>query len=219
MLAMSLYREPAPRSDVPTEQHRLPRLRRATSRSWLLIWSSTTAAGRHRQAAGQNPLRVLIARAGHGRVAGRRAADRRPLCDDCRDHFADVRGLLDELDQTYTINFRLCAASTTTPRRGGQEGIGAQAALCGGGRYDGYGGHRRPATPGVGDRAGRGAAGLRRRHYRPTSVGDQDGGLATGLSPTGGHRRVWLAQRRKADARPTTTARFVLIVVAMSCRW
>ena len=29
------------------------------------------------------------------------------LCDDCREHFADVRGLLDELDQSYTINFRL----------------------------------------------------------------------------------------------------------------
>ena len=76
------------------------------------------------------------------------------LCDDCREHFADVRGMLDALDQTYTINFRLVRGIdyyTKTVFEVWQEGIGAQAALCGGGRYDGLaediGGN---PTPGVG---------------------------------------------------------------------
>ena len=103
----------------------------------------------------KNPLRVLDSKekgmdallAGAPRIADH-------LCDDCREHFAEVRGLLDELDQTYTINFRLVRGIdyyTKTVFEVWQEGIGAQAALCGGGRYDGLaediGG---PPTPGVG---------------------------------------------------------------------
>lgn len=103
----------------------------------------------------KNPLRVLDSKekgmdallAGAPRIADH-------LCDDCRDHFAAVRGLLDALDQTYTINFRLVRGIdyyTKTVFEVWQEGIGAQAALCGGGRYDGLaediGG---PPTPGVG---------------------------------------------------------------------
>ena len=104
---------------------------------------------------GKNPLRVLDSKepgmaellAGVPQIADH-------LCDDCQEHFTDVRGLLDELDQTYTINFRLVRGIdyyTKTVFEVWQEGIGAQAALCGGGRYDGLaediGG---PATPGVG---------------------------------------------------------------------
>ncbi|MEZ4590387.1 MAG: histidine--tRNA ligase [Chloroflexota bacterium] len=76
------------------------------------------------------------------------------LCDDCETHFADLRGLLDALDQSYSINFRLVRGIdyyTKTVFEVWAEGIGAQAAVCGGGRYDGLaediGG---PATPGVG---------------------------------------------------------------------
>ncbi|MBK7897794.1 MAG: histidine--tRNA ligase [Anaerolineaceae bacterium] len=76
------------------------------------------------------------------------------LCDDCETHFADLRGLLDGLDQSYSINFRLVRGIdyyTKTVFEVWAEGIGAQAAVCGGGRYDGLaediGG---PATPGVG---------------------------------------------------------------------
>ncbi|HRQ40840.1 MAG TPA: histidine--tRNA ligase [Chloroflexota bacterium] len=76
------------------------------------------------------------------------------LCDDCEDHFSELRGLLDDLDQSYTINFRLVRGIdyyTKTVFEVWAEGIGAQAAVCGGGRYDGLaesiGG---PATPGVG---------------------------------------------------------------------
>jgi histidyl-tRNA synthetase len=104
---------------------------------------------------GKNPLRVLDSKepgmdallAGAPHIVDY-------LCDDCRDHFAGVRGLLDELDQSYTINFRLVRGIdyyTKTVFEVWQEGIGAQAALCGGGRYDGLaediGG---AATPGVG---------------------------------------------------------------------
>lgn len=76
------------------------------------------------------------------------------LCEDCADHFAELRGLLDDLGQAYTINFRLVRGIdyyTKTVFEVWAEGIGAQAAVCGGGRYDGLaeqiGG---PSTPGVG---------------------------------------------------------------------
>ncbi|MCB8928346.1 MAG: histidine--tRNA ligase [Ardenticatenaceae bacterium] len=76
------------------------------------------------------------------------------LCDDCEAHFADLRGMLDALDQSYSINFRLVRGIdyyTKTVFEVWAEGIGAQAAVCGGGRYDGLaediGG---PPTPGVG---------------------------------------------------------------------
>jgi histidyl-tRNA synthetase len=76
------------------------------------------------------------------------------LCEDCGDHFADLRGLLDGLEQSYSINFRLVRGIdyyTKTVFEVWAEGIGAQAAVCGGGRYDGLaediGG---PSIPGVG---------------------------------------------------------------------
>lgn len=76
------------------------------------------------------------------------------LCEDCDTHFKDLRGMLDALDQSYTINFRLVRGIdyyTKTVFEVWAQGIGAQAAVCGGGRYDGLaeaiGG---PSTPGVG---------------------------------------------------------------------
>jgi histidyl-tRNA synthetase len=104
---------------------------------------------------GKNPLRVLDSKepgmevllAGAPHIVDH-------LCDDCRDHFAGVRGLLDELDQSYIINFRLVRGIdyyTKTVFEVWQEGIGAQAALCGGGRYDGLAEDIGGApTPGVG---------------------------------------------------------------------
>lgn len=103
----------------------------------------------------KNPLRVLDSKAPgmEELLAGApHIADH--LCDDCRDHFAGVRQLLDALGQSYRINFRLVRGIdyyTKTVFEVWQEGIGAQAALCGGGRYDGLaeeiGG---ASTPGVG---------------------------------------------------------------------
>ena len=76
------------------------------------------------------------------------------LCDDCAAHFADLRHLLDALNQPYTINYRLVRGIdyyTKTVFELWDKAIGAQASLCGGGRYDGLaeaiGG---PPTPGVG---------------------------------------------------------------------
>lgn len=76
------------------------------------------------------------------------------LCDDCASHFAELRGLLDALGQEYKVNFRLVRGIdyyVKTVFEVWAEGIGAQAAVVGGGRYDGLaeaiGG---PSTPGVG---------------------------------------------------------------------
>jgi len=103
----------------------------------------------------RNPLRVLdskepgmdglLAEAPH-------IADH--LCEDCEEHFAQLRRLLDALAVPYTINFRLVRGIdyyVKTVFEVWAEGIGAQAAIFGGGRYDGVaeaiGG---PSTPGVG---------------------------------------------------------------------
>jgi histidyl-tRNA synthetase len=76
------------------------------------------------------------------------------LCAECADHFAMLRGYLDDLDRPYTLNHRLVRGLdyyTKTVFEVWAEGIGAQNALCGGGRYDGLieliGGL---PTPGVG---------------------------------------------------------------------
>lgn len=103
----------------------------------------------------RNPLRVLDSKEpGMDELLAAAPHIVDHLCDDCQTHFADVRALLDALGQPYTINFRLVRGIdyyTKTVFEVWQEGIGAQAALCGGGRYDGLaediGG---PATPGVG---------------------------------------------------------------------
>ncbi|MCS7061819.1 MAG: histidine--tRNA ligase, partial [Anaerolineae bacterium] len=76
------------------------------------------------------------------------------LNDDCRIHFDELRSYLDALEIPYTLNHRLVRGLdyyTKTVFELWGEGLGAQAALCGGGRYDGLiellGG---PPTPGVG---------------------------------------------------------------------
>ncbi len=80
------------------------------------------------------------------------------LCDECAEHFAQLREYLDLLGRPYTLNHRLVRGLdyyTKTVFEVWAEGIGAQAAVCGGGRYDGLaeilGG---PPTPGVGVAAG-----------------------------------------------------------------
>jgi len=80
------------------------------------------------------------------------------LCDECATHFATLRGYLDALGRPYTLNHRLVRGLdyyTKTVFEVWAAGIGAQAAVCGGGRYDGLaealGG---PPTPGVGFASG-----------------------------------------------------------------
>lgn len=76
------------------------------------------------------------------------------ICQDCSDHFQDLLKLLDALGESYEINFRLVRGIdyyTKTVFELWDASIGAQSALCGGGRYDGLaeaiGG---PSAPGVG---------------------------------------------------------------------
>jgi len=76
------------------------------------------------------------------------------LCDECAQHFATLRSYLDALSRPYTINHRLVRGLdyyTKTVFEVWAQGIGAQNAVAGGGRYDGLveavGG---PPTPGVG---------------------------------------------------------------------
>lgn len=125
----------------------------------------------------KNPLRVLDSKepgmdallAGAPHIADH-------LCDDCRDHFADVRRLLDVLEQSYTINFRLVRGIdyyTKTVFEVWQEGIGAQASLCGGGRYDGLAEDIGGApTPGVGFGSGieRIVLGMKEQQLAPPAV-------------------------------------------------
>lgn len=100
------------------------------------------------------------------------------LCDDCANHLSDLRSLLDALQQPYSINFRLVRGIdyyTKTVFEVWAEGIGAQAAVCGGGRYDGLseaiGG---PATPGVGFGSGieRIILGLKQQEISPPKASD-----------------------------------------------
>jgi len=76
------------------------------------------------------------------------------LCEECAEHFSTLRDYLDLLRRPYNINHRLVRGLdyyTKTVFEVWAEGIGAQNAVCGGGRYDGLaeelGG---PPTPGVG---------------------------------------------------------------------
>ncbi len=103
----------------------------------------------------RNPLRILDCKQEEcQRLVAQAPKPLESLCEACADHFARVRGLLDLLKITYTIDDRLVrgldyytrtAFEVVNPR------LGAQNALAGGGRYDGLievmGG---PSTPGIG---------------------------------------------------------------------
>lgn len=186
----------------------------------------------------RNPLRVLDSKEpGMEELLADAPHIADHLCDDCADHFADLRTLLDELDQSYTINFRLVRGIdyyTKTVFEVWAEGIGAQAAICGGGRYDGLaediGG---PPTPGVGFGSGieRIVLGLQEQGMAPPPLPQppvlvahfggetkeaavkltyrlRAAGVGTRLAFARG-RRSMKSQMREADKQD---ARFVLIV-------
>jgi histidyl-tRNA synthetase len=102
-----------------------------------------------------NPLRLLDSK----EEAAQPLLDAAPhsadyLCEECATHLATLCRYLDEQDMPAAINFRLVRGLdyyTKTVFEVWAEGIGAQAAVCGGGRYDGLveelGG---PPTPGIG---------------------------------------------------------------------
>ena len=102
-----------------------------------------------------NPLRLLDSK----ERASQALLDSAPrstdyLCDECREHFQTLLGYLDAAGLAYSVNPRLVRGIdyyTKTVFEVWAEGIGAQAAVCAGGRYDGLievlGG---PPTPGIG---------------------------------------------------------------------
>ncbi len=76
------------------------------------------------------------------------------LCDSCQDHFDKVQQYLRVSNIQYKINPKMVRGLDYYQRTAFEvmaEGIGAQSAICGGGRYDGLveeiGG---PSTPGIG---------------------------------------------------------------------
>ncbi len=76
------------------------------------------------------------------------------LCDECAEHFAKVKALLESLGIEYTVDPRIVRGLdyyTRTVFEFISRDIGAQATVCGGGRYDGLieemGG---PSTPALG---------------------------------------------------------------------
>jgi histidyl-tRNA synthetase len=103
----------------------------------------------------RNPLRVLDSKeAGMDELLAGAPHIADHLCDECRDHFAELRAQLERLKKPCTVNFRLVRGLdyyTKTVFEVWAAGIGAQNAVCGGGRYDGLaetmGG---PPMPGVG---------------------------------------------------------------------
>ncbi len=106
-----------------------------------------------------NPLRVLdCKRAECQRVIEGAPAIYEELCPECRDHFETLKKYLDRNGRIYRLNRNLVRGLdyyTKTVFEVWSEEIGAQNAVCGGGRYDGLaeilGG---PPTPGVGFASG-----------------------------------------------------------------
>ena len=128
----------------------------------LVAWldaNDTALDDEARQKRATSPLRVFDVKSPSVRAA---LADApkigESLCDECRQHFAEVRRYLDALDVPSTLEPTLVRGldyytRTTFEFVGPDEG--AQSTICAGGRYDGLieelGG---PPTPGIGFGAG-----------------------------------------------------------------
>ena len=128
----------------------------------LVEWLDANDAGlddEARQKRSTSPLRVFDVKDPDVRAAlGDAPKIGDSLCDACREHFEAVRGYLDALGVSYTLDPTLVRGldyyTRTTFEFLGPDG-GAQSTICGGGRYDGLieelGG---PPTPGIGFGAG-----------------------------------------------------------------
>lgn len=107
----------------------------------------------------RNPLRVLDCKEAQCQAATEGAPRTIGfLCQECEKHFASVQNYLRILEIPFTVNPRLVRGLdyyTKTVFEVVSTAVGAQSALCGGGRYDGLveevGGR---STPGVGFAAG-----------------------------------------------------------------
>ncbi|HUV37513.1 MAG TPA: histidine--tRNA ligase [Patescibacteria group bacterium] len=86
-----------------------------------------------------NPLRIFDCKE-CGEVKKRLPVITEHLCDECASHFGKLRNLLDDVGITYTLDPLLVRGLdyyTKTAFEIVHPGVGAQNALCGGGRYDG----------------------------------------------------------------------------------
>jgi len=87
-----------------------------------------------------NPLRILDCKVpGCAALKEKAPSILDHLCDDCRTHMSRVQEALRALDVPFTINPRLVRGLdyyTRTTFEVASGGLGAQNALCGGGRYD-----------------------------------------------------------------------------------
>ena len=103
----------------------------------------------------RNPMRILDCKSEACRQASQGAPQMLDcLCEECHDHFAGLKALLDAAEIPYSINTNLVRGLdyyTKTAFEIQYAPLGAQSAVCGGGRYDGLvaqcGG---PDTPGIG---------------------------------------------------------------------
>ena len=103
----------------------------------------------------RNPLRLLDCKSdGCQPIIAGAPHIREHLCTECREHFETLLSYLDALGWPYHVDHRLVRGIdyyTKTVFEVFAEGLGAQNAVCGGGRYDGLmeqiGG---PPTPGIG---------------------------------------------------------------------
>jgi histidyl-tRNA synthetase len=103
----------------------------------------------------RNPLRVLDCKSARCQpiiASAPHIVDH--VCDECAEHFDQLQHYLRTLGRVFSINHRLVRGFdyyTKTVFEVWSQDIGAQAAVCGGGRYDGLaemlGG---PPTPGIG---------------------------------------------------------------------
>ncbi|MCI8336729.1 MAG: histidine--tRNA ligase [Peptococcaceae bacterium] len=107
----------------------------------------------------KNPLRILDCKNPECKELAKDAPNSTDcLCEECQEHFQSVCAYLTAADIPYKIDHRLVRGLdyyTKTAFEILVDTIGAQSAICGGGRYDGLvaqlGG---PETPGVGFAAG-----------------------------------------------------------------
>lgn len=102
---------------------------------------------------GRNPMRLLDCKNEHDhQIAEGAPTVLDYLCDECREHFDGVKAYLDANGVAYTVNPRIVRGLdyyTKTVFEFISGDIGAQATVCGGGRYDGLigdlGGNPMPA--------------------------------------------------------------------------
>src|SRR5271165_4049236 len=102
-----------------------------------------------------NPLRVLDCKVPEDQPIIEKLPKISEYLDEpCREHFAAVRGMLDAVGISYTINERMVRGLdyyTRTTFEFTHGGLGAQSAVLGGGRYDGLSESLdEPKAPGIG---------------------------------------------------------------------